>query len=271
MAVLQWIIVLLACAMMVVALFHAMSLKKDVKKLRVVVDNQDNYTFLVNEAFEVKESNVKLPDGQPHILGNVLHCKNSHETGFCGEGEACQYCPVRFVIKKSFERHDDFKGLEACMEIEESKDKLSDVDVSVNGSFVCIDNTPHMVVNVKDITNHDGGVRQKVLFLSKNVALYDKVRQALGISIRVLSADTEHQALHRLLHAASYRFCAVVTDVSFYHSDTAVATVMADLKDQLPVFVFAKTEERRLDATVNYIDEDIALDELQKMLVATAV
>lgn len=261
---------ILAAALVAVFLFlRSSKLRKDVMNLRAVVDNQENYTFLIDKTFEVKESNVKMADGQPPLLGNVLHCRNSQETGHCGEGEACKHCPIRFVINKSFERHDDFNNLEACMELGEDSTSVSDVDVCVNGSFVRINSNPHMVVNVRNITTFEGEVRPKVLFISKNAALYDKVRTSLGNSFRVLSADTEHQALHRLLHASYYHFCSVMTDASFYHSDTAVATVLNERKEQLPVFVFARKEERRDDESVKYLKEDINPNVLQKLVVAT--
>ena len=263
------ILILVVGVLAVLAFLRTKKLKNDVMNLRAVVDNQENFTFLVDPTFEVKESNVKMADGQPRLLGNVLHCKNSHETGRCGEGEECRHCPVRFVIRKSFERHDDFTNLEACMELGEKGTPMSDVDVCVNGSFVCVNSNPHMVVNVKNITSYEGGTRPKVLFISKNAALYDKVRTALGISFRVLNADTEHQALHRLLHAADYHFCAVVTDAGLYHSDTAVATILAERKEQLPVFVFAKKEEHRKDESVTYLNEGVPPEELQKLIVAT--
>lgn len=263
------ILLLVAVVLLALASRKMNDMKRNVKKLRVVVDNQDDYTFLVDNTFEVKESNIKLPEGQPRILGNVLHCKNSHETGHCGEGVQCKNCPVRFVISKSFERHDDFRNLEASMLLDGSGTSTSDVDVSINGNFVCIDQAPHMVVNVKDITTTEGGVHPKVLFLSENAALYDKVRMALGISFRVLSVDTEHQALHRLLHADFYNFCAVMTDAKFYNANNAVSLILAERKDKLPVFVFAKKNEREADKSIDYIDTNISSEELLRLVVST--
>ena len=265
------LVVIVACILLVGwFLVRVAGFRKRVDNLVAVIDNQENFTFLVDETFEVKESNVKMADDKPHILGNVLHCKHSHETGRCGEGEVCRRCPVRFVISKSFERHDDFRKLEACMELDGDANGITnDVDVSVDGSFVSINQVPHMVVNVKNITIHDGMQPPKVLFISESTALYDKVRQALGISFRVLNADTQHQALHRLMRAANYRFCAVLTDAAVYHADTALATILAERKDQLPVFVFAGKKERK-DDRVNYLDPDIAPEELLRCVALQA-
>ena len=262
MTIVALLVVLVACILLVLAFLRIAGFSKRVDNLVAVIENQENFTFLVDETFEVKESNVKMEEGKPRVLGNVLHCKHSHDTGRCGEGEVCRRCPVRFVISKSFERHDDFRKLEACMELDgDAHGHTNDVDVSVDGSFVTIDKVPHMVVNVKNITTLDGAQLPKVLFISESTALYDKVRQALGVSYRVLNADTQHQALHRLMRAANYQFCAVITDASVYHSDTVLATILAERKEQLPIFVFAGKKERK-DDRVNYLDADIAPEEL---------
>jgi len=156
------------------------------------------------------------------------------------------------------------------MILNSSNDTDSDIDVNIDGSFVCIDQDPHMVVNVKNIVTKEGNVLPKVLFLSQNAALYDKVRMALGISFRVLSVDTEHQALHRLLHAADYNFCAVITDAPFFHANNAVSLILSERKDKLPVFVFAKKEERVADPSINYLDTNIKPEELLKLITTTA-
>lgn len=268
-AIILVVLLIAVTALLLVVWRRQGRLKRTIDNLRVVVDNQEYYTFLVDQNFEVKESNVKIADDQPHVLGNVLHCKNSHEAGRCGESAECRNCPIRFVIRKSFERHDDFRNLEACLQLDGSDNSQSDVDVCVNGSFVCIDKVPHMVVNVKDMTTRDGSMRPKVLVISENVALYDKVREALGISFRVLSVDTEHQALHRLLHASDYNFCAVMTDAHFYHGNNAVSIILAERRSILPVFVFAKEDERVADLIVDYLDEGISAEELLKLVVST--
>ena len=155
------------------------------------------------------------------------------------------------------------------MMIHGSDASVSDVDVCVDGNFTCVANEPHMVVNVRDVTTRGGGVRPKVLFLSQNAALYDKVREALGISFRVLSVDTEHQALHRLLHAADYRFCAVLTDAAFFSANNAVTMILNERQDELPVFVFANKAECEAIGTANCLDEDISAEELLKLVVST--
>ena len=86
-------VVIVAAAAIAVAFLKVKKLKGDVDKLRVVVDNQDNYTFLIDQTFEVKESNVKLADGQPRLLGNVLHCKNSHEKDIAAKASNASTAP----------------------------------------------------------------------------------------------------------------------------------------------------------------------------------
>jgi hypothetical protein len=71
------------------------------------------------------------------------------------------------------------------------------------------------------------------------------------------------------MRAANYRFCAVLTDAAVYHADTALATILAERKDQLPVFVFAGKKERK-DDRVNYLDPDIAPEELLRCVALQA-
>ena len=74
---------LLLVAALAVAVFLFLKtrhFKADNMQLRAVVENQENYIFLINRLFEVKETNVKAPEGQPMLLGNVLHCRNAEET-----------------------------------------------------------------------------------------------------------------------------------------------------------------------------------------------
>ena len=225
----------------VVVMTRAKAVFRENKQLRAVVDHQDDYTFLVNNEFVVEKSNFDVrrqqsPD-EPPILGNVLHCRNAHEAGRCGESEACGNCPVRFVITKSFERGDDFKGLEACMEVYDDDQKLVDMDVQLNGHYVNLGRKGHMVINVKDVTERKDSHLPKVLFVSENAPLFDKVRMALEQHFRVLCADNLHQAMHRLLMAADYHFYAIVTDEAFFSKNDAVTTILVK-NIQIPVFVF---------------------------------
>lgn len=261
------IVLFAALAFAALMFLKTRKLQGDNRQLRAVVDNQENYTFLIDNTFEVKETNVKIADGQPRLLGNVLHCKNSQDTGHCGEGEGCRQCPVRFVINKSFERHDDFRELEACMELAGDQNQSVDIDVNVDGSFINIDSKPHMVVNVKNVTTLEGNARPKILFVSENTALYNKVREALGITYRVLNADSEHHALHRLLRAADYHFCAVMTDNRFYRTNNAVTAILTERKNKMPVFVFAKPDERPVDEGIHYVNEDFSAEQLLQEMV----
>ena len=266
-AIILSVALLAVCGYSAAMFLKARKLQAANRQLRAVVDNQENYTFLIDGTFEVKETNVKIAKNQPRLLGNVLHCKHSQDTGHCGEGEDCRQCPVRFVISKSFERQDDFKELEACMELAGDKSQTVDIDVCVDGSFISIKSKPHMVVNVKNVTTLEGNARPKILFVSGNTSLYNKVREALGITYRVLNAGSEHHALHRLLRAADYHFCAVMTDHHFYGTNNAVTAILDERKNQLPVFVFAKANERVEDEGVHYIDEDFNAEKLLQQLV----
>jgi hypothetical protein len=266
--------ILIAVALIAIGLAAVMFLRERAARrnnlhLKAVVDHQENLTFLVNKDFQVKATNIHARQspvaGEPDVLGNVLHCKNAHDAGRCGEHEACNSCPIRFVISKSFERGDDFSGLEACMELCGENNTTVDVDVNVEGHFVRLEQEPHMVVNVKNVTNNRGDGRPKILFISEDVRLYGKVRSALGKDFRILSADNQHQALHRLMHIADYRFCAVLTDEDFYGSYDAVTKILAK-SGRLPVYVFTSKPVMATADHVRFIEESIAPAELSRRL-----
>ena len=61
-----------------------------------------------------------------------------------------------------------------------------------------------------------------------------------------------------------------MTDAQFYHANNAVSIVLSERKDKLPVFVFAKKEERVADSTINYLNENIKPEELLKLITASA-
>jgi hypothetical protein len=267
-------ITLIAVVVALLMVRKAEEASRSIRYLRAVVDHQRDYMFLVNGAFEVRETNFyagKQPAAdEPNVLGNVLHCKNAHDAGRCGEHEACHSCPLRFVISKSFERRDGFRDLEACMELNGDDGRTVDVDVQVDGHYVCLDSQDHMVVNVKDVTEQVGQGSPKVLFVSENVRLFDKVRTALQGQFRVLSADNQHQALPRLLLATDYRFRAVLTDEAFFDQHEVI-TKMLIKNTQMPVFVFTSNKDREADGQVRFLKSDINDQELLVALLHSAV
>jgi hypothetical protein len=241
--------------------FKLRIVSRDVKQLRVVVDHQKDYTFLVNDDFVVKETNYYAShphktENEPTVLGNVLHCKNAIEAGQCGEADDCRKCPLRFVIGKAFEHEKSFSGLEACMEVYDQQQKPVDMDVQVDGRYVKIDRKKHMVVNVRDVSELQKVGAPKILFISEDPALYDKVRLALSDKFRVLCADNQHQAFHRLMLASSYKFYAVITDMKFYQSNLDVAKILAK-NNQVPLFVFASSESVGDVSDVRILDKSL--------------
>ena len=258
------LLLLLLCCTIVLALWFYWSnnkLRVDVAKLRAVVNHQHDYTFLVNDQFEVNESNVPIPPENSHLLGNVLHCRNVHETGSGGEGGMCKHCPLRFVIGKSFERGDDFSAFEASMELERGKQKY-DVDVRVDGRYVNVATRPYMVVNVKEVTGRKGAEKPRILFISENPALFDRVRKMVGTAYRIMGVDNDHQAVHRLKHVTEYRFCAVITDTKFYSANTLFMDDMT-----IPVFVFTKGNEHVEETEhVKQIGEQVDVAAFLKLL-----
>ena len=249
----------------VVMYFQGRKNVRDVQQMRAIIDHQDDYTFLLDDGFHVKQTNYYArgnvkDEGAPDLLGNVLHCKNAHKAGRCGESEECHSCPVRFVVGKAFERHEGFDGMEACMEIMGTEDQAVDVDVEVAGHYVELDKESHMVVNVRDITISKE-LKPKILFVSDRIALLDKVVRALGDDYRVLAADNLHQVMLRLMNLDTYQFSALITDDSFYNKNASVLKML--VKDgQLPVYVFTSNDSVSDDDFARYLPMNIGMDEL---------
>lgn len=258
-------IAILAVVLLLLLFVKIQLATRDVGYLRAIVNNQRDYTFLLDKDLCVKQTNYyahgnKKVNGEPNILGNVLHCKNAHESGRCGEAEDCHTCPLRFVIGKSLERHESFSGIEACLEIQDEDDKIVDIDVLVDGHYVELNKKSHMVINVKDITNNKD-LKPKILFVSENISIIDNVIKSLGGEYRILAADNLHQVMLRLMNLDSYRFCAFVTDESFYKNNDTVLKMLVKNR-QLPVFVFTSNIDASDDGSVHYLPENIAADEL---------
>ena len=129
--------------------------KRDYAKLSQIVHQAtDQYCFLVDKEFHVKETNFyqlneNIPDDQPYVLGNVLHCQTGCDSGLCGTGIACASCPVRTVLKNSFKRCSDFKSITATMNLYDENHEPQAIDVKVDGQFVYIGYDPHFLVNVR--------------------------------------------------------------------------------------------------------------------------
>jgi hypothetical protein len=108
--------------------------------------------FLISEDFRVKATNyhkiTSRADDQPHVLGNVLHCKNGCDAGCCGTGLKCKSCPLRLVITNSFRHQRNVEGMEATMELYDEEYKKEKVDVKVDGELMYAYMRPFMMVSV---------------------------------------------------------------------------------------------------------------------------
>ena len=121
---------------------------------QIVHEDKGRYAFLIDSHFRVKDTNFyelnpELNDGQPEVLGNVLHCKNGCDSGLCGTGIACQTCPVRMILKNSFHLRRNFEGVESTMKFYDKNHEEREVDVTVDGQLFYLGYKPHFIVNVK--------------------------------------------------------------------------------------------------------------------------
>lgn len=129
--------------------------RRDYKALRETVHGEkDHYAFLIDRDFKVKETNFyelnpELRDGQPDVLGNVLHCETGCESGPCGTGIACSTCPVRLIVNNSFKQRRNFSDVTATMHLLNKEQESQEVNVKVDGRLVYLGYKPHFLVSVR--------------------------------------------------------------------------------------------------------------------------
>lgn len=116
--------------------------------------HSDRYVFLIDRKFRVKETNFyelneDIQDDQPYVLGNVLHCQNAVDEGYCGTGISCNTCPIRMVIRNAFKQKRNFDHLEAVMHLYDANHKKKEVDVRVDGELVYVGKEPYFMVMVR--------------------------------------------------------------------------------------------------------------------------
>lgn len=266
-------VTLCAVVLAAVTLKKVNSLSRNNNHLKAIINHQDGYTLLVNRSFEVETGNIpnldKIAKEEVNLLGNVLHCKNAHDEGHCGESLACGSCPVRFVITKSFEKGKDFAGLEASMELYDKDNQTVDVDVEVRGHYINLEQQGYMIINVKNLSDMKEDKRPKLLFISTDPSLFDRTRKILVANYRVLFVDTEAQALYRLKMIEAYRFVAVFVDKAFYTGHEDILKIMAK-KDRIPLYVFANNNDTEVAEGVHFIDPAIRQESLLSMLQSPA-
>lgn len=282
-AIYSLVLALIVAGVAIVLYRRNRRISTDNSRLRSLVDNLSSYAFLVNRKFEVKETNFyaqnsKLKEAEPKVLGNVLRCTTACDSGLCGTGIACKSCPVRFVINKSFERKDDFEGLEACMEFYAVDKHRFDMDVNIDGHYVSIGDEPYMVVNVKDVTRQNkqptARVRlPKVVFGARNAELYNKVCELLKDEYHFIFMENGDQVMGRIGKQVDYGYDAVLADVDFAKAEDLVRRVRE--KDaQTPIVLFTTRsyagadEHAEADARVFYIDAQVSDDELRGRMLA---
>lgn|SRR5574344_682333 len=132
-------------------------LEKKYKSLDVIFNNLHSYAFLINDSVGVEQTNYYAlnPDAkndQPLILGNVLRCKNGCDAGCCGTSPNCAACTIRSHIIKALQTKTGFANVETHMQLYTPNHNVVEADVNVGGTYVEIQNRPHLVIDVKDIT-----------------------------------------------------------------------------------------------------------------------
>lgn len=118
---------------------------------------KDAYVFLIDSGLEVKETNYyelnpDIEKKPPYLLGNVLRCQTGTDCGECGTGFSCHTCPVRLVIKNSFQQKHGFEHVVATMHLYDDVYKAQTVDVELSGELIYLDDEPHMLIKARSLT-----------------------------------------------------------------------------------------------------------------------
>lgn len=272
---------LMACAV-VFLLISYRRMSQGLERLNTMVQHLSSYAFLIDRNFEVKETNYYYqnpgrPKEGPQMLGNVLRCSVACKEGTCGQGMECKHCPIRFVIDKAFERQDDFSNLEVSMELQNTKSKVKDVDVNIGGRFVSIDGAPHMVINIKDITETKRLLRDyidqslkdetnpkvpKLLCATNELARFNHLRELLQGTCRLVYVDKPEQVLHRVGHGKDYGYSALLADEAFLHT----YDILPKLNEHIVVIKLSNDGETGLDGRVVTVPDTIRDDELKSII-----
>ena len=152
------IYIVLLLAVLVVGLTIGIKIWKkrhDYAALKVIVHSTtEAYAFLIDRKFHVKETNFyelnpAIPDDQPYVLGNVIHCQTACDSGLCGTGISCEECPIRLVLRNAFKLRRDFADIAAIMQTYDAAHQVQETDVIVDGKLVYVGKEPLLLVTVK--------------------------------------------------------------------------------------------------------------------------
>ena len=151
------LVIIVAVLIVVPFVRNRMKTKGDTEAAhKTVHGDRARYAFLIDSHLRVKDTNFyelnpELNDGQPEVLGNVMHCKTGCDSGLCGTGIACKTCPVRMILNNAFRLRRNFEGVEATMRLYDKKHEVKEVDVTVDGKLVYLGYKPHFIVSIKSV------------------------------------------------------------------------------------------------------------------------
>lgn len=134
-------------------------LKESKQLCSTILENVNAYILLIGNDFIVEQTNYyKLTQTEqseiPKRVGELLNCTNAIDSGECGTHEACTECPVRNAITQAFQNKQNFKNLEAPMQLYTSdKNDYIYCEVSVSGTYLHIDNKEKILLTIHDITH----------------------------------------------------------------------------------------------------------------------
>lgn len=135
-------------------------IQRKLDRATLILQNINAYFLLIDKEFIVCDTNYyslnRLPAPEAGVIkrvGDLLHCRNAVAAGECGKHEQCKICCVRAAIGKAFRMKENFKKLNAFMNLlNEDENRVIPCDVSVSGNYLDIGGEDHMVLTVYDVT-----------------------------------------------------------------------------------------------------------------------
>lgn len=165
-------------------------IQRKLDRATLILRNINAYFLLIDKEFIVCDTNYyslnRLPapeDGVIKRVGDLLHCRNAAAAGECGKHEQCKICRVRAAIGKSFSTKENFKKLNAFMNLlSEDENRVIPCDVSVSGNYLDIGGEDHMVLTVYDVTELKN-VQRLLNIERENSISADKLKSAFIANI----------------------------------------------------------------------------------------
>lgn len=271
--------------------------------LSVIMYNISSYVFLIDDKLRVKQTNYYALNnikekGPVKLLGNVLGCENGVEAGECGKHSRCRECVLRYTINKTFANKGEFSDIETTMRLYNGEKSPVNVDVNVSGRYTTVNDKPHMVIGVANITedkklmrcllhenseterivmentdnesrlsklSHAVGIGKempKVLFDTQNIGRFNRVAALLDKRCKVVYGEDADEAVEKSKKSSLYKYTAIMLDDTFIYSNSKIIENIMQVNTSIPIIIFTSDDTMNDHDNLHYILEPLTDEEL---------